>query len=114
MSPRRKQCKNCPWKVGSDPHKIPNYEPDQHEALKDTIAEPGSISGLNDPLRIFTCHDSPEEKPLPCVGWLLNQLGPGNNLALRIAVRNGRIDAHVETVGPQHACLEDTLPKKRR
>jgi hypothetical protein len=44
------------------------------------------------------------------VGWLAHQLGPGNNIALRLAVMAGRIDGNVETVGPQHERFEDTLP----
>lgn len=104
----RKQCKKCPWKVGTDPFTIPNdYSPAKHKALADTIAEPGSLRDLGGGLRIFTCHETTD---LPCVGWLLHQLGPGNNIGLRLAVSMGRFDAVVEADGPQHRCFEDTLP----
>lgn len=36
-----------------------------------------------------------------------------NNLALRLAVMTGKIDADVKTVGPQHQRFEDTLPCPR-
>lgn len=44
-----------------------------------------------------------------CVGWLANQLGPGNNLPLRLwASRN--LTEPLELVGEQHETFEDTLP----
>lgn len=108
MSKPRKQCKKCPWKVGVDPHDIPNgYDESKHCALQSTIAEPGALrpSGLS----VMACHQTPVGKEKPCVGWLVNQLGPGNNIALRMAVMVGRVDGNVETVGEQHDRFEDTL-----
>jgi len=61
-------------------------------------------------VRIMACHEFPKGQERPCVGWLANQLGPGNNIALRLAAHTGRIDANVRTVGPQHETFEDTLP----
>lgn len=104
--PARRQCSKCPWKVGTDPNDIPNgYDAEKHRALKSTVGHT-----LGTPLRIMACHETQVGKELPCVGWLENQLGPGNNIALRMQVVSGRIDANVETVGEQHACLEDTFP----
>ncbi len=106
----RKQCKKCPWKVSTDPFDIPDgYDPDAHCKLDGTIAKPGSPMRAST-LRIMACHETGKGKELPCVGWLENQIGPGNNLALRLAVMHGRVDADVETVGPQHETFEDTLP----
>ena len=107
----RLQCAKCPWKVSTDPFDIPNnYCPIKHANLKRTIAEPGSLTELNQPYRAMACHEYEAGKELPCVGWLANQMGEGNNIALRIAARNGSINANVETVGEQHRTLEDTLP----
>ena len=102
------QCAKCPWKVSVDPYDIPNgYCPTKHADLSDTIASgTGSMLG---PRRMMACHETPPGEELPCVGWLVQQLGPGNNLGLRLAVMAGRVDARVETVGPQHATFEDTL-----
>jgi len=114
----RKQCKACPWKVTTDPHQIPDgYSVEKHENLAGTIADPGSIN-IRQPLRMMACHESKNDRPITCVGWLVHQLGEGNNIALRLGVVTGRVDADVETVGPQHERFEDTLPacsvKKKR
>ncbi len=105
----RRQCLHCPWKVSTDPHQIPNgYCPTKHANLKDTIAKPSDPSSVrNLELRVMACH---ETHRLPCVGWLENQLGEGNNLQLRLAVIQGRIDANVRIVGKQHPNFEATLP----
>lgn len=58
----------------------------------------------------MACHETKVGGELPCVGWLVHQLGPGNNLGLRLAVISGRVDGNVKTVGPQHETFEDTLP----
>lgn len=104
-----KQCKKCPWRVDVDPHDIPDgYCETKHAALSGTIARGLSI-GLTD-LRMMACHETPVGKERPCVGWLHNQLGPGNNIALRLwAIRNLR-NEKLELVGEQHATFEDTLP----
>ena len=113
MDPKepRKQCAKCPWKVSTDPHDIPNgYCEMKHAGLSSTVAKPADIAGMGRPLHIMACHESPIGEELPCVGWLDNQLGRGNNLGLRLAVLQKRVDANVETVGEQHESLEDTLP----
>lgn len=109
----RKQCKACPWRVDVVPEKdIPGgYSADKHCALKSTISDGGL--NLSQQLRIMACHETPIGKEKACVGWLANQLGIGNNIALRYAVAFGRLDADVETVGEQHERLEDTLPRNR-
>lgn len=95
-----------------DPRDIPGgYSLRKHAALSSTIAEPGSARGLGDGVRMMACHETGIGAELPCVGWLMNQLGPGNNLPLRLLVMHGRVDAAVEAVGPQHERLDDTLPR---
>jgi hypothetical protein len=106
----RRQCAKCPWKVDTDPNEIPNgYCSTKHANLKSTIADPNDMRVGGD-LRMMACHEFPEGKEKPCVGWLAHQLGPGNNIALRFAVITGRIDADFELVGEQHERFEDTLP----
>lgn len=110
----RRQCAKCPWKVSTDPREIPDgYCERKHAALAGTIAEPGSLRALTRPLRVMACHETKAGRELPCVGWFHNQMCDGNNLALRLAVMRGDVDSNVRVVGPQHATLEDTLPKKR-
>jgi len=111
MKPR-KQCTKCPWKVSTDPRDIPGgYCVEKHANLARTIATPGEVM-LGGVLRIMACHETTGGRELPCVGWLVHQLGPGNNIPLRLAARDGRY-GDVRTVGPQHATFEDTLPKER-
>ena len=113
MSTPRRQCAKCPWKKSTNPHDIPDgYCETKHATLANTIAKPGELN--LGPLHIFTCHESKPGAELPCVGWLVNQLGPGNNIGLRLAAQTGRIDANVRTVGEQHERFEDTLPGSAR
>lgn len=105
----RRQCAKCPWKVSTDPYEIPDgYCSIKHAGLKSTIAEPGSLRP--GPIRLMACHESSARREAPCVGWLAHQLGEGNNIALRLYVMTGKVDGNIETVGPQHARFEDTLP----
>jgi Family of unknown function (DUF6283) len=105
----RKQCKECPWKVGSNPRDIPGeYSEERHRALESTIARDVRLD--LDTLRMMACHETMPGKELPCVGWMHHQLGVGNNLVLRFAVIAGQVDGDVEIVGPQHERFEDTLP----
>lgn len=111
QQPPRRQCAKCPWRVTTNPREIPDgYDEGLHRGLSRTIAEPASLAGLGAPLQVMACHETPQGAEKPCVGWLVHQLGPGNNLVLRMRVAAGAIDADVETVGEQHACLENTLP----
>lgn len=110
MSGRRKQCEKCPWKVSTNPREIPNgYCEEKHRRLANTIANPGEIR-LGGTLRVMACHESNVGRDQICVGWLDNQLGPGNNIALRLAARKGIFPSY-ELDGEQHERLEDTFPK---
>ncbi len=109
----RRQCAKCPWKKQTDPTEIPNYIHKKHKGLTSTIADPGSLQNI-DGFKMMACHETQPPKQLPCVGWLLNQLGPGNNILLRLAVTYDRVDGNVEAIGPQHERFEDTLPKTKR
>lgn len=108
---RLNQCEKCPWRIDVDPNDIPNgYCAARHAALESTIADPGIIQ-LGGTIRMMACHESPVGKEQACVGWLANQLGPGNNIGLRLwASRN--LKARLKLVGEQHVCFEDTLPEE--
>jgi Family of unknown function (DUF6283) len=107
--PKRKQCTHCPWKLSTNPHEIPNgYSTTKHRSLLSTV-RPG-LESLVGGLRMMACHESKVGKELPCVGWIANQAGIGNNLGLRLALLRGVVDGNVETVGPQHETLEETFP----
>lgn len=109
-----KQCKSCPWRVGCVPDKdIPNgYSVTLHKALAKTI-QSGLGSLFADERHVMACHYSKPGEEFYCAGWLANQLGPGNNLGVRLAVLQGKMPAP-EIDGPQHERFEDTLPKQGR
>jgi hypothetical protein len=105
---RTKQCSKCPWRKDVDPHAIPNgYSEEKHRDLACTIADPGSIRGFDGPMQVMACHETQDAH---CLGWLMNQLGPGNNIALRLSVRSCENIKQVRLVGEQHETFEDTLP----
>jgi hypothetical protein len=108
----RRQCAKCPWRKDVDPNDIPNgYCATKHANLKNTIAHPDVINvGM---LRMMACHESKPGKEVACVGWLANQLGPGNNIGLRIKAMRDRTLTDFELVGEQHETFEDTLPEGR-
>lgn len=107
---KTKQCAKCPWRVDVDPNEIPDgYCPTKHRELENTIAKPGSLAGVFGGLRMMACHESKPGKESPCVGWMANQLGPGNNIGLRLwATKN--LKERIELAGEQHERFEDTLP----
>lgn len=102
---RTTQCEKCPWRVDVDPHDIPNgYDMEKHRALERTIADDVEVTGI---LRIFACHELDEAH---CIGWLSNQLGPGNNILLRIQMMTCENARKIRLRGEQHETFEGTLP----
>lgn len=93
-----------------DPYDIPNgYCEVRHQNLARTIAVPGALN-LGSVINIMTCHESQIGKEQHCIGWLYNQLGDGNNIPLRLAMRNCENLKAMRIVGEQHRRFEDTLP----
>jgi hypothetical protein len=102
---RTRQCLKCPWRVETDPYDIPNgYDVEKHRALRSTIAEPGDWTHSH----VMACHETAEAH---CIGWLVNQLGPGNNIALRLRIRSCTNAHAIQLRGEQHETFEDTLPQ---
>ena len=105
------QCAKCPWKQGTDPHEIPHgYCTTKHANLASTIAQEGVLN-IGPELRLMACHHSKPGEPEPCVGWMHNQLGVGNNIGLRLQAMQWDNVGELTTHGPQHQTFEDTLPK---
>jgi hypothetical protein len=102
---RTVQCAKCPWRKAVDPHDIPNgYTEEKHHALESTIAKPDMILRRTS---IMACHETDQAH---CLGWLVNQLGPGNNIPLRMSMRSCQNAAKIRLRGEQHETFEDTLP----
>lgn len=110
----RKQCKACPWKKSTNPRTdIPGgYCEIKHRDLRRTVAMPGAV--VVDSIRMMACHEFAPGHEKPCVGWLDNQLGHGNNIGLRLMASRDPELYDYEIDGEQHACLEDTLPTGER
>lgn len=106
---RVNQCAKCPWRVDVDPYDIPNgYNVDLHAGLAETIAEPGSLRSAG---RAFACHEHESSEGVHCVGWLVHQLGRGNNIPLRLQMLSCENRDAIRVHGEQHTCFEDTLPE---
>lgn len=106
------QCKSCPWRIDCVPDRdIPNYVPALHEGLTRTI-QSGLGTIFQKERHVMACHYSKPGEEFPCAGWLANQLGPGNNIGVRMAVMTGQMPAP-EIDGPQHERFEDTLCRPR-
>ena len=110
---RIRQCAQCPWKVSTDPQSIPGYAVAQHRALRRTLAQPGGPVLLGE-LQVMACHEHDAAADVACVGWLHHQLGRGNNIALRLALRGDPNCGRLELDGPQHTDFQDTLPKRSK
>ena len=108
---RTKQCANCPWRVGSDLSQIPGYAEQLHRSLEGTIAKSADPNDLlKKELKNMACHYSTDE-PEHCIGWLVNQVGEGNNLLLRYQMLFCENRDEIEVYGEQHKHYIDTLPK---
>src|SRR5262252_9213359 len=107
---RTVQCAKCPWRKDVNPHDIPNgYDVEKHKALKGTIAQGLDFRPLcGAALRVMACHETHDAH---CIGWLNHQIGPGNNIALRVDLLSCANIGEVKLIGEQHECFEDTLPK---
>lgn len=104
---RTAQCKKCPWRKDVDPHDIPNgYCETKHQRLESTIAKPGEFP--SGPLRVMACHETDDAH---CVGWVAHQVGPGNNIGLRMQLMTCSNVKAIRLVGDQHETFQDTLPK---
>ena len=104
---RTKQCDKCPWKISTNPHDIPNgYDVKKHKSLEHTIAKGLSFSAST--LRCMACHETDNAH---CIGWIMNQLGVGNNIPLRLSMLDCENADFIRTFGEQHKQFKDTLPK---
>lgn len=108
---RTRQCAKCPWRKDVDPRDIPNgYSEERHRALERTIAKPADLASLEvKELHIMACHETHDAH---CIGWLANQSGRGNNLALRVRLMSCENAGDIRLAGEQHESFEDTLPRE--
>lgn len=105
---RTKQCAACPWKKGTSCEvQIPGYKREKH--LRLTSCQSNGFT----PGSIMACHESKEGRDFACVGWLVHQLGDGNNIPLRLAAVTGRLPAdQLEVYGEQYESLEKMIARE--
>lgn len=104
---RTRQCKACPWRTEAALEDIPAYSAEKHRELRATIADPNDVAGqFQGPQRVMTCH---ETEAAHCLGWLVNQAGDGNNIALRMKMRTCANAEKIRLRGEQHQTFADTL-----
>ena len=111
-----KQCKHCPWRKDVVPEQdIPNgYCQTAHANLQSTIAPEDAstqVGLLGTPIRMMACHETQPGAEKPCVGWVYNQLGTGNNIMLRLRALSDPSLSNPQVVGEQHATFAETLPQ---
>ena len=106
---RTKQCKGCPWKKSIDINTIPNGL-DKDMLFKMIEGAKNSENSLVPSLRIMSCHHSNDKDNMICIGWLHNQLGPGNNWMLRLKMRDCENISEIKVYGKQHEKFEDLIP----
>lgn len=109
---KRKQCAKCPWLKRTNPRDIPGgYSVKKHRNLRCTIARGDMSEAFGRSLRMMACHETTGGNEQACVGWLAHQLGPGNNIGLRLQALRDKTLYAFELIGEQHESFEDTLPK---
>jgi hypothetical protein len=107
--PRTKQCSGCPWRKSIDPASIPyGFNHETHKKLVDHRPAEGVFHVTE--LHAMACHHSNDMDNMYCIGWLENQLGEGNNIPLRIRMRNCTNLNEIETYGEQRERFEDVKP----
>lgn len=105
---RTVQCRHCPFKKSSRLEDIPGYNAEMHQGLAATIAVEGQMT-IGATLNIMACHHSKPGHDDPCIGWLYNQLGPGNNIPLRLKMLSCRNAKDIKVVGEQVEVFQETF-----
>lgn len=101
---RTSQCDKCPWKVSTDPKDIPDgYDVKKHRDLARTISS--GIESFNNN-HVMACHETGDTH---CIGWLVNQMGEGNNIGLRYQMISCSNAKHIKVFGEQHKTFEETI-----
>lgn len=83
---RRLPCRNCPWRLGTDPATIPGFDIDQAHALSAACPDPNSL--LGSPL--MACHESAEGADWVCLGWATSPASR-DSIPLRLAMASGLV-----------------------
>jgi hypothetical protein len=76
---RKTPCAECPWRKDV---KTGHFPPEAYERLANTNYDMAD--------KIFQCHDTTDETPLVCAGFL--ERGADHNMTVRVAYMRGEIE----------------------
>ena len=76
---RKRPCADCPWRRDAPPG---HFTPDAFERLADSSHDMS--------LKLFQCHDTTDDVPLVCAGFL--ERGADHNLMVRPAYSRGDLE----------------------
>jgi len=100
-------CASCPWRVDQHADDIPNFRLDLAEGLTSTIT--GELGAP-----IFACHQSKEQREVPCVGWLW--VYGYDSIAIRLRMLRGEMTQDELVPDPSielHATFDEFIAKLR-
>lgn len=101
-----KQCGNCPWKKSTKLEDIDckeGFDMDYYESVRDDYV---ACHDFDRSHKNMGCHKFPNDSQ-PCIGWLLHEAGPGNNIGIRLMLSCVDNANELETFGPQHKSIKD-------
>ena len=108
MTPVRKPCPSCPWRVDQHADDIPNFRLELAENLVSTTSDQ-----LFAPT--FACHQSREGAEVACAGWLVRY--GWDNLGVRLGLMTGRYTPDELEIGDDwpelHETFDDLIDKLR-
>lgn len=110
----REPCRACPWRADAHAADIPGFAIELAEALAATCPDARGM-GPHVGAPMFACHQSKEQHPFACAGWLAvaGHAHPG----VRLAVRAGRLSDAALAASPGwptlHASFDEMISKLR-
>lgn len=108
---RTKQCDSCPWKKGIMPEDITQgFDLEYYQGVREQFQASG-LESIHKQHKQMACHMHPDSNPTPCVGWLINQAGIGNNLFIRLQLMQVENSCDLQVDGEQHNSILDFFSK---
>ena len=104
------QCSTCPFLKNTTVSQIPDYDPEDHEALRAITLDEGhetDYQNLAVPVRVMACHHRHQGL---CIGWAFNQREIRNIGFLLNCARGLHEESFpLETAGEQVETFEQTF-----